>query len=214
MGLAKDFCLRSRALGDFAIEERPRSDPHFPPFHLPFVRAGSKFRNKVIPFVSNYLGSRSFRPFSMLELAAARYLAHLPQLQDMNVDSEPIDRMVVVIRWFLAAFAELEVRFTWNAQNFLVSPPVGWSVSRLCAPPVQPSAKFHIFPPQKFENLHLPTSIDHQFSPGRIGPSFGFRLLKLVARSHSGSWSLRLLSLASSFPAREFPHHHHPFISI
>jgi hypothetical protein len=47
----------------------------------------------------------------MLELAADRYLAHLSQLQDINADSKPIDRMIVVIRWFLAAFADLEVRF-------------------------------------------------------------------------------------------------------
>lgn len=47
----------------------------------------------------------------MLELAADRYLAHLGELQSINSNDKPIDRMIVVIRWFLAAFAELEVRF-------------------------------------------------------------------------------------------------------
>lgn len=47
-------------------------------------------------------------PFSMLELAAARYMGHLAQLEGMSDDLKPVERMVIVIRWFLAAFAELD----------------------------------------------------------------------------------------------------------
>jgi len=56
------------------------------------------------------LPSIFLEPYSILELASSRYMGYLDQLQNLHSQKDPLQKMVMIIRWFLAAYCELDVR--------------------------------------------------------------------------------------------------------
>jgi len=54
------------------------------------------------------LPSIFLEPYSILELASSRYMGYLDQLQNLHSQKDPLQRMVMIIRWFLAAYCELD----------------------------------------------------------------------------------------------------------
>lgn len=54
------------------------------------------------------LPSIFLEPYSILELASSRYMGYLDQLQNLHTQKDPLQKMVMIIRWFLAAYCELD----------------------------------------------------------------------------------------------------------
>jgi len=67
------------------------------------LRAGQELTRVSLPAIF-------LEPYSILELASSRYLGYLDQLQNLSIQKDPLQRLVMIIRWFLAAYCELEVR--------------------------------------------------------------------------------------------------------
>jgi len=65
------------------------------------LRAGQELTRVSLPAIF-------LEPYSILELASSRYLGYLDQLQNLSIQKDPLQRLVMIIRWFLAAYCELE----------------------------------------------------------------------------------------------------------